>query len=358
MELREQSLYTNFILDNDNHYHDKGEEIMLNKWKNRLLFTGALSVMLIASACGNHNAGRGASTNAPSGENQTPVKAFQQEEGAPSAGTRIITTIKGDIEIPTHPQRIVITFQQGDLLALGIKAVGTSFNDDAVFEEELGDTSIGIPWETDLETIMALEPDLIIFNRDENYEKLSLIAPTIILPDLYDQNPLERLRMLGDLVGKKEEAEALVAQFNTKVADSKAKLEAAGLTKHTVSLMEFEEEDTYIYGNNFGRGGQLLYNYLGMRAPQKVIDDIIEHPDKPKYLDISKEVLADYQGDFIFSNENLVLMENNPIWQNLTAVKEGRVIQTNTGMFWFTDILSMNAQLDFIMDNLLKYAEQ
>ncbi|WP_130604819.1 AraC family transcriptional regulator [Cohnella abietis] len=347
MEQEDQFPYTHSLSENNYHYQNKGEQIMLNKWKSKLLLTGALSVMLTVTACGNNTGANNAQTN------KIP------EESSPSAETRIVTTEMGNVEIPIHPQRIIIPYQQGDLLALGIKPVGTSFNDDAVFQEEMGDTAIGIPWETDLEAIMALEPDLIIYTNEEDYDKLSLIAPTVIIPKLYSLNPLERLTLLADLVGKAEKAEELIAQFHKKVADSKLKLEQGGLMDKTVALIEFNEPGSvFIYGNKYGRGGELLYNYLGIKAPQKVIDDIIEHPKDPRYLEVSKEVMADYQGDFIFSDKNWLKMENDPIWKSLTAVKEGKVIQTNSGMFWFNDILSLNAQLEFITEQLLEHAKK
>lgn len=348
MDQTENSPYTYSLRDNDYQFQNRGEEIMLNKWKSKLLLTGALSVMLTVSACGSNNTevGDNAQTNNLPANNP------------PLAETRFVSTEMGDVEIPVQPQRVIIPYQQGDLLALGIKPVGTSFNDDAVFEEEMGDTAIGIPWETDLEAIMALEPDLIIYTNTDDFDKLSLIAPTVIIPKLYSMNPLERLTLLGDLVGKPGKAEELIGEFHAKVAVSKSQLEQAGLLDNTVALIEFNESTVYIYGNRYGRGGELLYDYLGMKAPQKVIDDIIEHPDDPRYLDVSREVLADYQGDFIFSDENSLKMENDSIWQSLTAVKEGKVIQTNAGMFWFNDIVSLNAQLDFITEKLLEYAEQ
>lgn len=41
---------------------------------------------------------------------------------------------------------------------------------------------------------------------------------------------------------------------------------------------------------------------------------------------------------------------DNELWKNLPAVKENRVISAPVNMFWFNDIISMNAQVDLILD--------
>lgn len=360
MEQTDQAPYTVTRFDNENHFHNRGETIMLKKLQHKMLLTAAVSFMLVSSACGSANNASSAgnvalASPAASGASHSPSAAASETPDANA--TRTVNTEKGEVEIPLNPKRIIVPFVQGDLMALGIKPVGTSFNDDAVFEEEMGDTSIGIPWELDLEAVMALEPDLIIYANPDEYEKLKLIAPTVIISDLYSMESLQRLQLLGDLVNRKDKAEELVKQFKEKVADSKAKLEQAGLLENTVSLFEWKEAGTVsVFGNKYGRGGELLYSYLGMKAPQRIQEEIIDHPDDPRLLVLSMEVVAEYQGDFIFSDELVVNLEGNPVWESLTAVKEGRLIQTSSGMFWFNDILSMNAQLDFITTRLLEAA--
>ena len=75
------------------------------------------------------------------------------------------------------------------------------------------------------------------------------------------------------------------------------------------------------------------------------------------FIDISYETLKDYVGDYIFSDERIADLKGVEVWESLPAVKEGRLVQNSSGMFWFSDITSMNAQMDFIMDSLLKSVE-
>ncbi|KAA2283246.1 AraC family transcriptional regulator, partial [Clostridioides difficile] len=60
---------------------------------------------------------------------------------------------------------------------------------------------------------------------------------------------------------------------------------------------------------------------------------------------------------FRSSFEGMVDLSDNSIWNNIPAVKEGRLIDMSFGLFFYNDIYSLDKQLDFIVDNLLKTAE-
>jgi iron complex transport system substrate-binding protein len=270
----------------------------------------------------------------------------EKEEG------QTITTLNGDITIPAAPKRIVVAFFQGDFLALGIKPVGTTFNDDAVFEQELSDVEVIDAWGLEPELVMSLEPDLIIWNNPDEYETLSKIAPTLIM-DYYSMNYNERLKFFGQVTGKEEKAQELIQSFEQKVEKSREKLAEAEKMDKTVILLENQQAGSLrVFGNDYGRGGELIYNELGFNAPKRVMSEIIDK-EGVSFIDISYEVLTEYSGDYIFSDENIQELEENQVFNSLSAVKEGRLIETNSGMFWFSDITSMNAQLDFITSSII-----
>lgn len=263
-----------------------------------------------------------------------------------------IATLKGDVTIPAQPKRIVVAFFQGDFLALGIKPVGTTFNDDAVFEEELKDVTVIDAWGLDPELVMSLEPDLIIWNNPEEYETLSKIAPTVIM-DYYSMDYSQRLTFFGQITGKEEQAQNLIHAFTEKVAESKTKLTEAEKMDKTIILLENQQAGSLrVFGNDYGRGGELIYNELGFLAPERIMTEVI-NTEGVSFIDLSYELLEKYSADYIFSDENIKELADNQVFNSLSAVKEGRLIETNSGMFWFSDITSMNAQLDFIVNNIL-----
>lgn len=297
----------------------------------------------------------GSRANSQADSSQAELSETTDKESETLSDTEVdqtITTLKGDVTIPVEPKNIVVAFFQGDFLALGIKPVGTTFNDDAIFEKELSDVTVIDAWGLDPELVMSLDPDLIIWNNPDDYETLSKIAPTLIM-DYYSMDYTQRLTFFGQITGKEEKAQELINAFTEKVTESKKKLVEADKMDKTVILLENQQTGSLrVFGNDYGRGGELIYNELGFKAPERVMKEVI-NVEGVSFMDLSYEVLGEYSADYIFSDENIKELADNQVFNSLPAVKEGRLIETNSGMFWFSDINSMNAQLDLIVDNIL-----
>lgn len=134
----------------------------------------------------------------------------------------------GETTLPSQPERIVSVgyTEQDDLFALGVAPIairpwGTPVPHGVwPWAEQAADgaepTLLG-RGPLDFETLAELEPDLIIgiyagITREE-YDRLSLIAPTVLQPGEYADYSTpweEQTRIVGRIVGKAEEAEALV----------------------------------------------------------------------------------------------------------------------------------------------------
>ncbi|MFD2878729.1 hypothetical protein ACFTAO_26440 [Paenibacillus rhizoplanae] len=58
--------------------------------------------------------------------------------------------------------------------------------------------------------------------------------------------------------------------FKAKVEDSKQKLQEAGILGSTVSIMEggADRSMVVVMSKQYGRGSQVIYEYLGMKAPE------------------------------------------------------------------------------------------
>lgn len=321
-----------------------------NRSKKVLLATSIFSMLLLGACQSNTTAINETATTSSNEENiQKAVDATKEE----TIDTRIIQMEYGDVEIPASPKRVVVAFFQGDLLALGIKPVGTSFNDDAVFAKELEDVTVIDAFELNPEEIMALEPDLIIWNNPDDYEELSKIAPTIAMNFYSGITYEERLRFFGEVFGLEEKAKLLIDDFVAKIEKAKETLSTNGLMDKNVILLENQQQGVLrAFGDNYGRGGEIIYQYLGLLAPDRIQTEVIDKEDT-NFIDIGYEMLNQYVGDYIFSNEDITGLNEDTMWTSLPAVKEGRLIIASSGMFWFSDITSMNAQLDFIVESLL-----
>jgi iron complex transport system substrate-binding protein len=159
----------------------------------------------------------------------------------------------GETTIPAKPQRIVTWgwASQDAVIALGEVPVGIPYfgygGDEngaliwtkqavaalgADFPAILPDTGRDPP----IEAIAALQPDLILAVysgiSEEQYKVLSGIAPVVAFPETaWDTSWQQTIAITGEAMGKKPEAEALVADLEQFIADETARYpELAGAT--------------------------------------------------------------------------------------------------------------------------------
>ncbi|OOM74896.1 iron(3+)-hydroxamate-binding protein YxeB precursor [Clostridium puniceum] len=266
---------------------------------------------------------------------------------------RTVSTVRGEVEVPANPKRVLMSYGIGDILALGVKPVATYDAKGRAYEKEVEDLPVWEKYEP--EELMQYNPDLIITVSEENINELSKIAPTVYIP-FTTISMEERLTFLGEVLNKQEEAKKLLSDFKEKVDNSKKELDSKGIRVKTISIFEGKlKTGIWTYGDKWGRGGDLIYSQLGFKAPDVIQNEII---GKDQHRQISFEKINDYAGDYIMfsgvGNENLEELADNSIWQSLPAVKEGHVIPIDFNLFYDIDIYSSNVQLDYLMDKLLE----
>lgn len=253
-----------------------------------------------------------------------------------------ITDAKGEVEIPKDPKRIVDLSGNSDILSiLGYEVAGTA-NSDAYdytkFPPYLKDILEGaailgynMQDTFDIEAIMNLEPDMIILStvQEKVYEQLKDIAPTVMI-QLEALNWQEDVKSVGTVFNQVDKAENWLDEYNEKalaIGDSIKEVHG--------------EETTYLAflasGGQFfvfdGAGfGNILYEDMGLRKPIGM----------PEQTDISLPVVT-YEGlvaieaDYIFAiatDEDLAVLQENPIWNNLPAVKSGHVITLDASPYF------------------------
>jgi iron complex transport system substrate-binding protein len=311
----------------------------------------ALLFAIMAAGCSNSEA------PAASGSAKSDASAAGGTESDATGATRTIQTVKGPVEVPENPQRIAVHYLEGDVLALGgnIVACPEPFKGCA-FEAQLEGVNFVGSGAWDPEEIMSFDPDLIIVIIEEDYDKMSSIAPTIFIP-FTGMSHAERLGFLGEIMGKEDEAKALLTAYDDKIkeANERIKSERPEMLERTISIVELWEAGTnMIVGDRWGRGGDIIYNKLGFKPTPRVQTEIFDAEDTA-YLMISDEVLPEYMGDAIFVtiNEGKSGYEDSKVWESLPAVQDGYVIPLDFGMFYYDDILSQNAQLQAITDGIL-----
>jgi iron complex transport system substrate-binding protein len=281
----------------------------------------------------------------------------QSEE---EAKTRTVKTVKGEVEIPANPKRVITDFYLADLLALGIKPLGSiqmSLNNPYIKDKVDGIEDIGTP--VSIEKVLSLKPDLIIMQSDENYEKLSKIAPTVVIPYNSEGDFYGEFRKIADLVGKKDEAEKWIQSFEKKAEEARNQLKDKVRQDETFGIYELQEDKLYIFGDNWGRGSQVLYKALKLSPPEKM-QELIKQGTQ--YKELSLEALPEYAADNIFittwsaqgkNDKKLEELKNSAIWKNLDAVKNNQVYEMNFDNMYYADPYSLEGQLDLMVEKIM-----
>ena len=259
-----------------------------------------------------------------------------------SGKTVTIIDVRGEVEIPAEPQRIVDLSGNSDILSiLGYKVIGTA-NSDAYdytkFPSYLQETLSGaeilgysMQDTMDVEAVINLNPDLIVIStvQEKMYDQLSEIAPTVMI-QLEALNWKDDLKAFAKIFNKEDRANEWLVNYEAKAKEAGDKIKA-----------EFGEDTTYL--SILASGGQLfvfdgagfgsvLYDDMGLKKPEGM----------PEQTDISLPVvtyegLASIKADYIFAiatDEDLPQLQSNAIWNNLPAVKENKVVILDASPFF------------------------
>lgn len=278
--------------------------------------------------------------------------------GWASASGSLITHAMGQTKVPAAPQRVVVLTNEGTeaVLALGLTPVGAaqSWLGDPWYEHiasEMTDVvNVGMESAVNLELIAALEPDLILGNKQRHeaiYPQLSTIAPTVIS---------ERLRgdwrknfvLYANALGKQEAGESLLASFQARIDTLRTQLGDA--TKEKVSVVRFLPTQIRIYQLDSFSG--YILKLLGFARPDNQnVDDFA--------IRTGKESIPDMDADRLFyftwetgDGKGLAARDealNDPLWQTLSVVQAGNVHEVSDPV-WNTagGIIAANLMLDDI----------
>lgn len=291
--------------------------------KKKFIISICLILTMILAACGG-----------------TPEVSHQ---GGESGDTIMVEDLKGAVEIPANPQRIVdVSGSADELIALGvpfIASANTSMFDGVTVPDYLqeyftennvevvGNYS-GASGDLNLEKIAALKPDLIIMNirHDKVHEQLKAIAPTLMLSD--DMSFVDwrgRFAQLGQWFGKKDVVDKWIQDYDAKAVDLSAKVKEA-VGDETFAVLEANSVhfgSYYVYRT--GGPGDLIFEAMKLPASAGVPEGVWGEVVDAEYF---AKIDADHI--FFFSDDGKIGdTANSPTWQNLKAVKNGKVYYGN-----------------------------
>ncbi|MED3622581.1 iron-hydroxamate ABC transporter substrate-binding protein [Neobacillus thermocopriae] len=303
----------------------------------KLLFPFILLLVLIISACSNNNSSKDESDSVK--EDKAKTITYQSENGP--------------VEVPANPKRVVLlSGYTGNVLQLGVNVVGVDVwsKNNPTFKDELKD--VAEVSDENIEKIIELEPDLIIgLSNIKNIDKLKKIAPTVT----YTWGKLDYLTQhieIGKLLNKEKEARAWVEDFKKRAEAAGEEIRAKIGEDATVTVIESYGKDLYVFGDNWARGTEILYQSMKLKMPEKVKEMAL----KDGYYALSAEVLPEYVGDYLIISKYQdadVSFQETETYKNIPAVKNGHVFEMRGEGASFSDPITLENQLEFIKKSFL-----
>ena len=307
--------------------------------KKRLIIPICIILAMVLTACSSTTDNSQSSDQPTESAAQGSDTVTATESAGQGDDTITVEDMKGTVEIPSNPQRIVdVSGSADELIILDmpfIASANTNMFDGVTVPDYLqeyftendivtvGNYS-GAVGDLNLEKIAELEPDLIIMNirHEKVYEQLQAIAPTVMIND--DVNYVDwrgRFQQLGEWFGREDIATRWLADYDAKATELAAEVEEA-VGDETFAVIEANSVhfgSYYVYRT--GGPGELVYDELGLMPSSGVPEDVWGEVVDAEYF---SQIDADH---IIFFSDDGQIGDtaDSPTWQNLKAVQNGNV---------------------------------
>lgn len=319
-----------------------------------------ISVLVLAvfiTGCSSNSGAVEEQAQSPVTENTT-AGSGNSSESSQEAETRVVQDEFGDVTIPVHPQRIAGIYVEDYLKALDITPVVQWYNPMWGVQEYL---DLDVPQFDNtgsIEALLQYDPDLIIVDGGvdmEQYEMYSKVAPTYRLPEDILQDSNQILTTIADVVGKPDKGKEVVAAYEAKIADAKAKLqEAVGGETVAVVRLNISDNTLALFGIK-NRFTGFIYSELGL-TPHPLVSKMEEYQEI-----LSEEAVPELDADHIIvfpsngdwsspENKEALKVLDSKLWKSLPAVKSNQVYKMERS-YWQSGAITANSMK---MDDLLE----
>ncbi|MDF2658171.1 MAG: ferrichrome-binding protein precursor [Paenibacillus sp.] len=276
--------------------------------------------------------------------------------------TRVVKGEFGDVTIPVKPKKVAGIYVEDYLQALGVTPVVQWYHPNWGKQDYLGLNVPTFDTTGSIEALVAAGPDLIIVDGGADaakYELYSKVAPTYRLPEAVLQSPPEILRKIADVLGIPEKVESVLAEYNQKMTDAKAKLDKA-VGEQTVAVVRINvgDKSLALFGINNRYTGN-IYSELGL-APHRFVKEMKEFQailseEKLPELDADHLIVFPSNGSWTSEeNKEAVKLLDSPLWKSLPAVKNGHVYKAERTHWQSGAITANKMKTDDVLKWLVK----
>ncbi len=264
--------------------------------------------------------------------------------GATDPATRVVSTAKGDVTVPAHPERVVSvhSWTNESLIDLGITPIGVADPGEQYVPTRYLDVwksaaKFGQGATLNFEKIAAMKPDLIVGvdvpYLDEVYDQLAAIAPTAFVPFDNTASWTNYAEGTADFVNRDDQLATLKQQYEDQLAEVRSTYaDELATIKWDVIQGGFDAGNYWIYSAQASPAGQVIAALGGTFATATAGVAAAD----------TKESVSYEQADLLGDADAIIYYQNNdgspannidqlfalPGWKGLPAVQSDSVVGT------------------------------
>ncbi|WP_328317395.1 iron-siderophore ABC transporter substrate-binding protein [Streptomyces sp. NBC_00388] len=289
-----------------------------------------------------------------------------------SAAKLTLTDSRGKKVTLDGPARRVVGTEWNvieSLVSLGVAPVGAADVKgyqayDTAAPLPSGVKDIGTRGEPSVDTVAALEPDLIVATDDLSasaVKQLSKVAPLLVVRSADAGRQIDRMTdnvsLIARATGTEDRARTEIAAFRRKIAAGRKELSAAGLGGEKAAFADGWKEGSQVSVRPYVKGSLLadINTELGLASPWTMKGDKgyglaatdVEGLTKigdARFLYITNTV----DGADPFADG----LKDNAVWKSLPFVKKGNVHRLPDGIWMFGGTASMTQYIDAVVHAL------
>jgi len=334
---------------------------MIDIWvkKRFKLVLAVTMIALLLAACSSTkdqsaDGDQQSSSTPPSSQNTESTNTDSSQPSAtPAVDRELVDPLGNKVTIPAEPKRILATYLEDYLVALGVKPVAqwsVKGGPMSYLQAELEGIPT-IPHDLPFETVAAADPDLILIGDEslltgDKYPNYAKIAPTYVIGNEINADWRKALLKVGEVLGKEKEAQTLLETYNADLSSAKEKLTAAYPDKPSVAAIWLVSKTFWIVTDSQS-SGDVMYQDLELKKPALV--ESISKGEGGIWRSLSLEALAELDADHIFlinsDKDSGSEALSDPIWKSVKAVKAGNVHEYGRETSWLYTGLIANKQI-------------
>lgn len=271
----------------------------------------------------------------------------------------VTDTLGHKVAIPNQPKRIIGSYLEDYLIALGEKTVAQWTVGSGSIQDYLQSELKGVPtisYDLPYEKVLSFEPDLLLISSSATveggkYDQYSKIAPTYVVENGTEVTWETQLKDIGKVLDKKEQADKIISDYQKKVKETRTEL-ADKINGKTAAVLWVTNNSAYMVSENRS-SGRIVYGDLKFGVPPLVAE--VSKEATSDWSAVSSEKLAELDADYIIlvNSDKKAAMFNEATWKNLKAVKANNVLELGPESSWlYNGPIASEQMVDDIKERL------